>query len=343
MEKSDSPLVSVCISVYNGDKYLIRCLDSVINQDISSMEIVLVNDGSTDRTSQIMFEYQVRYPMMRIKIIEQENKGLAQARWAGVKNSNGKYITFLDADDFLLNDAYQTIVQFMKHVKADIYEFQTIRDDYYSKSPYTGTMEAKKVLRDYFDGRDIPVNYWLRWFKRSLFSETIFPIGISFSEDNFGFPCLIHRADTIAYIEKPLHVHTKNPDSIMNLLCSERDHQKYFEQQKIQLLSIPHIVANIGQDVIDSEYKDSFPQYVARVYRNFVFLDLKGISYCERLETIINTSDLKCSRIELERYITKNVCTKYSKMNRVIRCVGLHNAYRLNVLRNCIAKWLNNK
>ena len=86
-------LITVCISVYNGEKYLRRCLDSVVSQKICSMEIVLVNDGSTDGTSEIMHEYQNRFP--EIRIIEQENRGLAQGRWTGVKNSTGSYITSL--------------------------------------------------------------------------------------------------------------------------------------------------------------------------------------------------------------------------------------------------------
>ena len=76
-EKSTArPLVSVCISVYNGEAHLRKCLDSVISQDIDCMEIVLVNDGSTDSTSEIMYEYRDRFP--GIRIIEQENRGLTE-------------------------------------------------------------------------------------------------------------------------------------------------------------------------------------------------------------------------------------------------------------------------
>ena len=110
-------LVSTCISVYNGEKYLRRCLDSVLSQNISSMEIVLVNDGSTDSSSEIMYEYQARYPGTRIKVIEQENRGLAQGRWTGVKNSCGRYITFLDVDEYItqnitLNSTFNRVVHY---------------------------------------------------------------------------------------------------------------------------------------------------------------------------------------------------------------------------------------
>ena len=324
------PLVSVCISVYNGEDHLRKCLDSVISQDISSMEIVLVNDGSTDGTSEIMHEYQNRFP--EIRIIEQENKGLAQGRWTGVKNSDGKYVTFLDADDYLLEGAYKTILQFMENNEADIYEFQTIREGYYSRSPYSGIMEAGQVLTDYFNGAEIPVNYWLRWFKRELFSESVFPVGISLHEDVYGFPCLLNRADTIAYIGKPLHVHIKTPVSIMNTLYEKKNTREYFEKQKILLRAIPHIIKNIGQNVIDTEYKEAFSHYVARKYRNFVFLDVKGISYNEKLDAIIETLGLKISRRELERYIAQHIRLQ-SKLDCVIHLLGLHDGYRLYDLK----------
>lgn len=333
IEENDTvrPIVSVCISVYNGEAHLRKCLDSVISQDIDCMEIVLVNDGSTDSTSEIMYEYRDRFP--GIRIIEQENRGLAQGRWTGVKNSNGRYITFLDVDDYLLEGAYKTILQFMADTRADIYEFQTIREDYYSKSPYTGIIDAGQVLADYFDGASIPVNYWLRWFKRELFSESVFPDGISLHEDVYGFPCLLNRADTIAYIGMPLHVHTKTPGSIMNTHNEKRNTREYFEKQKLLLLSIPHIASNIGQNVIDTEYKESFSHYAARIYRNFVFMTVKDVSYNEKLDAIIDTLGLKMSRRELERFISQNVGLQ-SRLNRVIHLFGLRDGYLLYGLRN---------
>ena len=168
-------LVSVCITVYNEEEFLERCIESVIGQGVDSVEIVLVDDGSTDNTLQIMRKFKERFSE-RVKVIHQEHSGLAQGRWAGVRNSTGKYITFLDADDYLLDGAYKTIIDFMSEYKTDIYEFQTIRDGYYSRSPYTGIYDAKQVLNDYFNGVGMPVNYWLRWFKRELLVEQIFPI-----------------------------------------------------------------------------------------------------------------------------------------------------------------------
>lgn len=319
-------LISVCISVYNGEEFLERCLDSAIKQSIDSMEIVLVDDGSSDSTLQIMHEYQDRFP--GIKVIQQQHLGLAQGRWTGVRNATGKYVTFLDADDYLLDGAYKTIIDFMSDHEADIYEFQTIREGYYSKSPYSGIIDAKKVLKDYFNGVGMPVNYWLRWFKRELLKESVFPVGISLHEDVYAFPCILNNASTIAYVDKPLHVHTKNESSIMGNLYANQSRREFFEKQKTLLLSIPHIVSNIGQDVIEREYKGSFKNYVIRIYLEFLFMDINGVSYEEKLDAVISTLNLDMSRNELERYIRENVPLN-CKMNYTTRLLGLKNAYKV--------------
>ena len=330
----DNVLVSVCISVYNGKELLKRCIDSIIEQNIESLEIILVDDGSTDNTLQIMYEYQDKFP--RIKVIQQEHLGLAQGRWTGVRNSTGKYVTFLDSDDYLLDGAYRTIIQFMGDHEMDIYEFQTIRDGYYSRSPYSGIMDAKQVLKDYFNGVGMPVNYWLRWFRRDLFTEQIFPLGISLHEDVFAFPCILGNAETIAYIEQPLHVHTRdNYSSIMREHYVDRKGRDYFERQKTILLSIPHIKRNIGKERIETDYRLSFQNYVLRQYLSFVFMDTEKVSYEEKLDAIISTLNLQCTRRELVHYIRKNLALN-CKMNYVIKYLGLKNAYLINKIKRSL-------
>ena len=331
-------LISVCMSVYNDETFLKRCIDSVIEQDIERMELVLVDDGSTDNTLQIMKEYKDCYPEKSIKIIQQEHAGLAQGRWTGVKNSAGEYVTFLDADDYLLPGAYKTIIEFMEsNENVDIYEFQTIREGYFSKSPYSGIMDASQVLKDYFNGVEIPVNYWLRWFRRELFNEQVFPKNISLHEDAYAFPCILNRANSIAYIGQPLHVHTKdNKASIMNRHKKAKG-QEYFEREKVHLLSIPYIERNIGQDQLNKAYKESFLHYKMWIYRDFVLMDVKGVSYTKRLRAIIDTLNLDMNIKRLERYISKNIYANCKK-NCAIRFWGLHNIYRLSIVKDILLK-----
>lgn len=321
-------LVSVCISVHNGEGSLRQCLDSVISQDVGSMEVVLVDDGSTDGSLRVMREYQERFGGRTIKVIQQRNLGLAQGRCTGVTAARGYYVTFLDVDDHLLEGAYESVLKTMRRTDADIYEFQTIRDDYLDRSPYSGVMDARQVLTDYFDGVGIPVNYWLRWFRRELLPLRVFPQDISLHEDVYAFPCILSAADTIAYIPEPLHVHVKSSSSIMSRYRAQRGTREYFEGQKVLVGSIPHIVSVIGPDVIEREYAEPFERYVSRICRSAIFADSGDVSYEERLDAIASILGWDVSRAEVERRIARGL-GRDGKLNKAIRLVGLRNAYRL--------------
>lgn len=93
------PLVSVIVPIYNVEKYIDRCLNSIINQKLEDIEIILVDDGSPDNCPQICENYRKKDD--RIKVIHKENEGLGYARNSGIKIANGKYISFIDSDDYI--------------------------------------------------------------------------------------------------------------------------------------------------------------------------------------------------------------------------------------------------
>ncbi len=114
----NNPSVSVCVPVYNASKYLPECLDSLINQTLKDIEIVCVDDGSTDDSLTILQGYARRY--RNIKVIHQENKGLGGARDAGIQNATGEFIGFLDADDKVGVRMYETLYNLAKQQNAEI-------------------------------------------------------------------------------------------------------------------------------------------------------------------------------------------------------------------------------
>lgn len=117
----NTPLVSVIIPVYNVEKYLNECVDSTINQTLRNIEIICVNDGSTDSSLAILEEYAKNDS--RIKIISKDNGGLSSARNAGIEAANGEYITFLDSDDYLTTDALQLLYDKATTEQLDILLF----------------------------------------------------------------------------------------------------------------------------------------------------------------------------------------------------------------------------
>lgn len=116
----NGPLISVIIPVYNVEQYLEECLDSVINQTYNNIEIIAINDGSKDRSLDILKKYASTYP---IKIFDQENKGNSIARNRGIDLAKGKYINFLDSDDYLSLDAYENLINQMEKNDVDLIRF----------------------------------------------------------------------------------------------------------------------------------------------------------------------------------------------------------------------------
>ena len=120
------PIVSVIMPVYNNEKYLEQCLDSIVNQSLTDIEIICVDDGSEDSSAEILKRYAEKDS--RIRIIYQENAGAGAARNNGLRHSRGKYLSFLDSDDFFENDMLEKAV---KKIEEDAADFVVFRCDQY--------------------------------------------------------------------------------------------------------------------------------------------------------------------------------------------------------------------
>lgn len=111
-------LVSIIVPVYNVDKYLDECIQSLVNQTLKNIEIILVDDGSTDESGIICDQY-AKYDS-RVKVIHQQNGGQSMARNAGVKIANGKYLLFVDSDDYILTEACEKLIYYATVSNADL-------------------------------------------------------------------------------------------------------------------------------------------------------------------------------------------------------------------------------
>ena len=132
----DNCILSVIVPIYNSEKYLDQCISSICNQTYENLQIILVNDGSTDHSLEICLEYQERDP--RIKVVSQENKGLMEARKYGIESSTGEVIGFVDSDDWIESDMYSQLIEEFQKSNADMISSGIILDyeDYPSKTIY---------------------------------------------------------------------------------------------------------------------------------------------------------------------------------------------------------------
>ena len=181
-------LFSVIVPVYNTEKYLRKCLESIQEQDFDDYELIIVDDGSTDGCSRLCDEFCTEFNALgkvsKAKVIHQKNAGLAGARNRGIKEASGEWLWFVDSDDFIVPGALATLCERMSYAKGDLYAFQYIKVDEAGDNPeYIFFRENQTQIRIKNEG-DLFWNYtdrifnysegweaWSRLFKRSIIEE----------------------------------------------------------------------------------------------------------------------------------------------------------------------------
>ncbi|MEN6371397.1 MAG: glycosyltransferase [Armatimonadota bacterium] len=220
-----APLISVIIPVYNVEPYLRRCVDSVLAQTYTQLEVILVDDGSPDSCGQICDGYSLADS--RVKVIHQENGGLSAARNTGLRHAAGDYIGFVDSDDIIDSDMYAALYRAMEENDADIAVCQFLcfdreEDIKPGSAGETSCSTNIEYLHNYFTPRcgqaTVCVN---KLYRRHLFSDIEFPPGF-IHEDEFVTHKLIYRAKRIAAIERELYYYRQTSGSIMQAPFSEK-------------------------------------------------------------------------------------------------------------------------
>lgn len=220
--------ISVIIPVYNVEKYLSDCLESVIQQRYRNIEILCVNDGSTDGSLKILEKYANKD--CRIKIISQENKGLSAARNNGIRNATGEYICFLDSDDMLEKDALRVISNVLMQSKVDALCFnaKVICEDrslqeydrraaYFTrKKDYPKVSTGTDLFISMMENDDFCVAAWLLVVNRKwLMDKNIyFEEGIIHEDNKYCIQCYLN-ASHIGYVKELLYVYRIRRNSIV--------------------------------------------------------------------------------------------------------------------------------
>ena len=207
----NSPLVSVIVPVYNVEKYLEKCLDSITRQTYENLEIILVDDGSTDDSGRMIDEYKKGTKDKRIRIIHKKNGGLSSARNAGLELMKGEWVVFVDSDDYISRDFVETLYNLAIKNNAEIAtcSFESFSDDgsILKKSPSwpNGAMSGTEAINDMFANKR-PAYIWLSMFRAELFvkNDILFPEGREF-EDIATRVKLLYFAKKVAFSNKRLY------------------------------------------------------------------------------------------------------------------------------------------
>lgn len=181
----NNSLVSVVIPAYNIEKYLSRCLDSVLAQTYGNIEVIVVNDGSKDETGRVIDEYAAKDS--RVLAIHKENGGVSSARLAGIKASSGDFIGFVDGDDFIEPDMYERLLSNAVKHNADISHcgykmvFPKGHIDYYYNTGKTIVQDNMTGLKDLIEGSFVEPGLWNKLYSRSLILSFVEASGMDYS------------------------------------------------------------------------------------------------------------------------------------------------------------------
>ncbi len=212
-----SPIISIIIPIYNVERYLHRCICSVVSQTFNEWELILVDDGSPDKCGAICDNFASTNN--KIKVIHQKNYGVSVARNTGIAKATGSYLYFLDPDDYIPNHALSSLYSIAQQEKADIvmggYDRieadGTIHRDYSDWPIHMSTEDIQTaLLKD-----DIPNFSWGRLYKRNLWNGLRFPINCVM-EDLYLIPYVFYKASKIVLTNQSLYYYShENIDSIM--------------------------------------------------------------------------------------------------------------------------------
>lgn len=267
-------LISIIIPVYNAEKYINRCIKSIVNQSYQNLEIIIVNDGSTDDSLSICETLATQDN--RIKVISQDNGGVSKARNTGIRLAKGEYVMFLDSDDYILPDMCKTMLDVLHSKQADcvICGIQEPEGSLWcpQKNIDYSTLADFKREFIYQLNTELLSPCWNKIFKRQLITN-MFNEDISFGEDLIFDLKYLNNCTRLSFITTPLVYHEKQ---VAGSLVTKTGLQRLIDIEKIHQVIMQFAgEENISQDLHKKYIRD------LTVYARFLLLD-KRITFSDK-------------------------------------------------------------
>ncbi|KRN59625.1 hypothetical protein IV45_GL001374 [Limosilactobacillus secaliphilus] len=246
--------VSVIIPVYNDEKYLEQCVKSALDQTYQNLEVILVDDGSTDTTPTLC--EKLHDQDQRVRVLHKENGGVGSSRNAGLAMATGDYVLFIDNDDLIDKDQIEILHDLLKKTDADIAigNYRLLLDDYEWRSYidvenhyYEKTYTPAEWFKFQYDGDNrgpvftVP---WCKLYKRSLFKNIVYPTNTKIEDDLTTWKVYL-LADKIAYVNKSLYTHRRHKTNVSSTVDEAAVYPLTAVENRLALLQM------IGFDISD--------------------------------------------------------------------------------------------
>ena len=324
-------LISIIIPVYKVEKYIYKCIDSVLNQTYKNLEIILVDDGSPDKCPEICEEYAKKDN--RIKIIHKKNGGLSDARNAGLKVATGKYIGFVDSDDYIEKDMYQVLynniiktnsdisIVNLKEVKENEIIENNVKDEQ-NTIEYTKLEGLKKLIEN-----KIKSYAWNKLYKKEILNNIEFPVGRKM-EDLAVMHKIFEKANKIVYTDKIEYYYLQRGDSILGNIDLKLTKDLFYfvtERYKYMIKKYPQLQDTLNIDRIKYIFiyhknicliNDINTYNKTEFLNEYLFLKNNFKNYKKKIFQNLSTM----SKFEYNLlYINRNLLFNYYKLKKTIK------------------------
>ncbi|MGB7499460.1 MAG: glycosyltransferase family 2 protein, partial [Moheibacter sp.] len=237
------PKISIIIPIYNVTEYLNNCLNSVVNQTYKNLEIILVNDGSTDDSAEKAQKYTEKDK--RFRLVHRENGGLSAARNTGLSYAKGEFVFYLDSDDYLKNDCFEKLISAQDRYNADIVQ-TNFYYDYPSYLLYGNWLKKESQLLDreqtlerLIEQNEIKNFAWGKLIRSEIAKRNLFPEGKYF-EDTLWMYRIVSESKRYVLLAEPLMYYFQRTDSISGNFSIRNLDQLELESQRLDLIKTEH-------------------------------------------------------------------------------------------------------
>lgn len=283
-------MISVIVPVYNVEKYVERCIESILKQTYTDFELILVNDGSTDRSYDICCEYKKKDS--RIRLINKNNGGLSDARNVGIDESLGEYITFIDSDDFISQYMFEFLYNTLIKNNADIAICSFLRvcanENPIDKIPSginIQLLNSEECYEAIYSSKcDEFTVAWGKLYRRKLFDVIRYPYG-KLHEDEFVTYKLYAGSDKVVYVPIQGYYYLKREHSIMNTKFSKRSLDRLDAYQERE-----NFFCDIGREDLAALAAQRF---IDKAAGYFISMYTEKKDYCDKMKNIRAISKLK--------------------------------------------------
>lgn len=269
LEKGN-PFISIVVPIYNVEKYLKKCVESILNQTYKNFELILVDDGSPDRCGEICEDFAKKD--LRIRVIHKENGGLSSARNAGIDVAKGEYIGFVDSDDYIEPFMYEKLVNAvvkdncLLSVCSVKYVFEDGSAVTKENSEESQVFDFNRAILEMNTYRLFDMGAWSKLYHRDLFKEIRFPVG-KLSEDFYIMYKIFDIAQRVSYVADPCYNYLQRTNSISrntkinhDFEYAAKEQMEYLDKNHPELTVLGHTsYASAALTVYDFYLKNGVP------------------------------------------------------------------------------------